>query len=262
MHKVLIAGNWKMSLTVAQSSLLVQRLNKHIEINRDIEVALAPSMLALQPLSLQIDRRKFKLAAQNAYFKDSGSYTGEVSFTMLHDIVHYVIVGHSERRNYFDESLRDIAAKVAAAFRNDIVPILCVGETKIERLAKETNQVLHDQITSALLNVTSPEVERLVIAYEPVWAIGTGEIAKPAQVVAAIEVIRHNIFELYGKKAAESVRILYGGSVTADTASGFLRAEGIDGLLVGKASLNYQQFAGIVNAAYRVVHKTKPKRDD
>ncbi|HUD03385.1 MAG TPA: triose-phosphate isomerase [Patescibacteria group bacterium] len=262
MRRILIVGNWKMHLNVSQSSLLAHRLQKRIDNHHEVEVVFAPSMLALQPLSVQIDRRKFRLAAQNAYHKDEGAYTGEVSFTMLQELVHYSIVGHSERRNIFNESLRDVTAKVAAAFRNGIVPILCVGETTNERLAGETNQVLHDQVVTALMNVTSPEIENLVVAYEPVWAIGTGNIAKPAQIEAAAKVIRHNISELYGNRAAESVRVLYGGSVTADTAGGFLRAKGIDGLLVGDASLNYHQFSGIVEAAYNTIHGQKTQGDN
>lgn len=261
MRKTLIAGNWKMNLNVSQASLLVHRLHEHTTIHRDVEVVLAPPMLDLQPISLQIDHRKFKLAAQNAYFKDEGAYTGEVSFTMLHGLVQYVLVGHSERRHVFGEPLEDIQAKVAAAFRNNIIPILCVGETKTERLAGETEQVLHDQVVSALANVTTEEVQQMVVAYEPVWAIGTGEVAKPDQAAAAAKVIRMNISELYGKAAADKVRILYGGSVTADVAGGFLRAKGIDGLLVGGASLNYQQFAGIIDAAFRAKHHIHHDRD-
>src|SRR4051812_6430220 len=126
MRKILIVANWKMNLNASQASLLVHRLSERIRIHRDIEVVLAPSMLTLQPLSVGLDRRKFRLAAQNAYHKDEGAYTGEVSFTMLRDLVHYVIVGHSERRRYFHEDLDMIRDKVAAAVRNGIAPILCV----------------------------------------------------------------------------------------------------------------------------------------
>ncbi|MEX1995650.1 MAG: triose-phosphate isomerase, partial [Candidatus Saccharimonadales bacterium] len=133
MRKILIVGNWKMHLNASQASLLLHRLQEKIPIHRDIEVVLAPPMLTLQPLSLQIDRRKFRLAAQNAYHMDEGAYTGEVSFTMLRDLVHYVIVGHSERRRVFHEDLNTVRDKAAAAVRNDITPILCVGETKHER---------------------------------------------------------------------------------------------------------------------------------
>ena len=251
-----------MHLNVAASSLLAHRLSENISLHKDIEVVLIPSALSLQPLSLQIDRRKFKLAAQNAYFKDDGAYTGEISFTMFKDLVHYCLIGHSERRHIFNETLDEITAKVAAAFRNDIVPILCVGETQTERVNGETNQVLHDQVVSALSNVTTTEVEQLVIAYEPVWSIGTGKYAKPGQVESAVKVIRNNISELYGEAAAKKLRVLYGGSVTADIAGGYLRAKGIDGLLVGDASLNYQQFAGIVDSAFRNLHKLKIKGDD
>ena len=261
MRKTLIAGNWKMHLNVSGASLLVRRLNEHIAIHRDVEVVLAPPMLDLQPISLQIDRRKFKLAAQNAYHKDEGAFTGEVSFTMLHDLVHYVLIGHSERRHIFNETLEDVQAKVAAAYRNNIVPILCVGETKTERLAGEMNKVLHDQVVTALANITTTEVEQLVIAYEPVWAIGTGDVATPDQAAKAAEIIRHNVTELYGEKASNKVRILYGGSVTPDVSTGFLRAKGIDGLLVGGASLNYHQFAGIVDAAFHTKHNILHKRD-
>lgn len=259
--KTLIAGNWKMNLTVAQASLLVQRLHEKIQTHKDIEVVLAPPMLHLQPLSLQVDHRKFKLAAQDAYYKDEGAYTGQISFTMLRHLVSYGIIGHSERRHIFNESLDEVTQKVAAAFRNGITPILCVGETKIDRLSKETNQVLHDQVVTALANVTSEDVKDIVIAYEPVWAIGTGDNAKPSDVAAAARVIRHNIAELYGVKASETVRILYGGSVTADTASGYLRLPEIDGLLVGGASLNYHSFSDIVDSAYRIKRNIHTVRD-
>ena len=243
-----------MNLTTAQASLLVQRLQEHVQIHRDVEVVLAPSMLFLQPLSLQIDHRKFKLSAQDAYYKDEGAYTGQVSFTQLRGLVSYTLVGHSERRHVFGESLDETKLKVAAAYRNNIVPILCVGETKSEHIAGETNQVLHDQVISALANITAEEAESLVVAYEPVWAIGTGDVAKPDQAAKAAVVIRRNIEALDGERVAESVRILYGGSVTPDVAGGFLRAKGIDGLLVGGASLNYQHFSNIIQAAHRKKH--------
>src|ERR1017187_9405672 len=153
MKEIMIVGNWKMNLNVQEASLLVKRLNDHIQVHRDIEVVLAPSLLTLQSVSLEIDRRKFRLAAQNAYYKDEGAYTGEVSFTMLRGIADYAIIGHSERRIYFNESLELICNKVQAAIRNDIVPILCVGESKQERESGETKRVIHDQLTTALANL-------------------------------------------------------------------------------------------------------------
>lgn len=237
--------------------MLAHRLHERIRIHRNVEIVLAPSMLVLQPLSLQIDRRKFRLAAQNAYHKDNGAFTGEVSFTMLRDLVHYVIIGHSERRTHFHEDLPMIRDKVAAAVRNEITPILCVGETHMERLHKETKKVLHDQITTALANLTAGEVSNMVIAYEPVWAIGTGVTAKPDQIEEAIKYIRHNIEHLYGPRTSKQVRILYGAGVEPEYVNGILSLEcGIDGLLVGGASINYHKFSSIVDAAYRRIHET------
>jgi triosephosphate isomerase len=258
-RKTLIAGNWKMHLNSHDASLLVHRLNDRVKIHHDIEIVLAPSLLSLQPLSLQIDRRKFRLAAQNAYHKDLGPFTGEVSFTMLHDLVHYVIIGHSERRIYFNESLDTIRDKVSAAVRNKITPLLCIGETSQERKAGETKQVLHDQLTTALADLTSEGVANMVIAYEPVWAISTfdGVLAKPHEVESALKLIRAEIAELYGEKVAESVRILYGGSVDEQLAPGYLSVPGCDGALVGSASLNYHKFSAIIDAAYRLHHKQK-----
>jgi triosephosphate isomerase len=257
MKTKLIVGNWKMHLNTQEASLLVHRLDQHIKQHRDIEVVLAPTMLTLQPMSLHIDRRKFRLAAQNAYYRDEGAFTGEVSFTMLRDLVHYALVGHSERRIYFNETLEVVRDKVQAAIRNGIVPILCVGETKHERAAGETTRVVHDQITTALLNLTTHEVEQIVIAYEPVWAISTfqGEIAKPDDIQHVFGLIRSTIRELYGDKASETVRLLYGGSVNADTAAAYLSLADCDGCLVGGASLNYHEFAAIVTSAYNVLHK-------
>jgi triosephosphate isomerase len=257
MRKTLLVANWKMNLNTSQASMLVHRLQERTRIQRGIEIVLAPSMLVLQPLSQQIDRRKFRLAAQNAYHKDEGAFTGEVSFNMLHDLVHYVIVGHSERRIYFSESLELIRDKVAAAIRNDISPILCVGETHQERKDGETKQVLHDQVTTALSNLTAREVANVVIAYEPVWAISTfgGEIAKPEQAGEAIGFIRSQVEHLYGPRVAKAMRVLYGGSVDDNSVRGYLEVPGCDGALVGGASLNPYKFAGIIESAFRLRHE-------
>ena len=256
--RTLIVGNWKMHLNTSQASLLLHRLHERIKILRDVEVVLAPSMLVLQPLSTQIDRRKFRLAAQNAYYKDEGQFTGEVSFTMLRDLVHYVIVGHSDRRYKFGEDLEMISEKVAAAVRNDITPIVCVGETQHEKAQKEAMQTIHDQVTTALKNVTSSDVGKIVIAYEPVWALSSGSdymhhaTPRPDEIAKAAAAIRKNVAGLFGKKASERMRVLYGGSTNASTAGGILSIDGIDGLLVGGASLNYHQFSGVVDAANKI----------
>jgi triosephosphate isomerase (TIM) len=256
-RKILIVGNWKMHLNTSQASLLVHRLHERIDIHRDIEVVLAPPMLTLQPLSLQIDRRKFRLAAQNAYWRDEGPFTGEVSFTMLRDLVHYSLVGHSERRHVFGENLEMVRDKTAAAVRNEITPILCVGETKTDREEGETKQVLHDQLMSALTNLTPGEVADMVIAYEPVWAISDGNnfkdhvMAKPGEVETAVKYIRSYVRDVFGSRAGKEVRILYGGSTVPEIVAGFLDVPGVDGFLVGGASLNYHLFSEIVSAAHR-----------
>lgn len=264
MKRILIVGNWKMHLNTQEASLLVKRLDSRLPPHRSIEVVLAPSLLSLQPLSLEIDRRKFRLAAQNAYQKDEGPYTGEVSFTMLRDLVHYAIVGHSSRRVYFNESLEEVRDKVGAAVRNKIAPILCVGETKQERAAGETRRVIHDQVTTALANLTGEDMEHVVIAYEPVWAISTfdGEISKPDDMQKVMALIRYEIKELFGEQVAGDVRILYGGSVDEHDARAYLELADCDGVLVGAASLNYVKFAGIVDSAYRLTHEHQPKDED
>lgn len=249
--KKLIVGNWKMNLSMHEASLFVHQLAKTIKIRRDVEVVLAPTTLTLQSLSLQINLRQFKLAAQNFYWRDHGAYTGEVPASHLRGIVQYGIVGHSERRHIFGETDKDVRNKVGAAIRNNIRPILCVGETAWERSANETFDVLHDQITGGLANITSHEIDQVVIAYEPVWAIGTGQSAHPLDVAAAAKAIRSNVKHLYGSEAADSVQILYGGSVGVESAAEYLGLDGIDGLLVGGASLDAHKFSEIVKKAHR-----------
>lgn len=252
--KTLIVGNWKMHLNTMQASLLLHRLQERIRIYRDVEVVLAPNIMVLQPLSLQIDRRKFKLAAQNAYHKDAGAFTGEVSMSMLRDLAHYCIIGHSERRIYFGETDRDISEKVAAAIRNGITPIVCVGETKTERLEKHSKRVVYHQVMAALKNVSDEDIAQVAIAYEPVWAISTfgGELATPDQAKEMMDYIRSQVLHLYGEKAAKKVRVLYGGSVDEHSVRSYLELEGCDGALVGGASINYHKFSRIVDIAYQL----------
>lgn len=254
MNRSLIVANWKMHLNTHQASVYIHRLNSVVSIHRSVEVVIAPTMLTLQPLSLEIDRRKFKLAGQNAYNVDEGPYTGEVSFTMLRELVEYCIVGHSIRRISFNETLEVVRDKVAACVRNGITPILCIGESKPERVSGKTKQVIHDQLTTAISNLTADEVRTMVIAYEPVWAISTfdGEIAKPEDIQKELDYIRYQISELFGSAIANQVRLLYGGSVDKNNASSYLALDGCDGALVGGASLNYQEFADIIKSAYIV----------
>lgn len=250
--KTLIVGNWKMHFTMHQASLYTHKLSEKVQSHRNVEVVLCPNTLTLQSLSVQINHRQFKLGAQNAYWRDEGAFTGEVSVHMLRGIAKYLIVGHSERRHVFGETIKDTRAKVQAAVRNDIRAILCVGETAHERSAGETKDIIHDQLNGGLANVTSEEVENVVIAYEPVWAIGTGKNAKPDDVAEAEKMIRRNVTALYGKKAGQNMQVLYGGSVNADNARDYLSLEGIDGLLIGGASLQADTFAKITEAAHEI----------
>lgn len=249
--KKLIIGNWKMNLNMHEASLYVHQLAKLVKNHRDVEVVLAPTALTLQSLSLQINYRQFKLAAQNFYWRDSGAYTGEISAAQLNGIVQYGLVGHSERRHVFNESDKDIRAKVQAAIRNNLRPVLCIGETAFERSENETAAVLHDQLIGGLANVTSEELKDVIIAYEPVWAIGSGKNALPDDVSQAVRAIRSQIKHLYGAKSAEEIQVLYGGSVTADSAKAYLDLPDVDGLLVGGASLDAHAFSEIVKKAHK-----------
>ncbi|MDO8335847.1 MAG: triose-phosphate isomerase [Candidatus Saccharibacteria bacterium] len=255
MTKTLIVGNWKMNLNVHQASLYVHELSSEINHHDDVDVVLAPSFIALQTLSLQVKKHHLSLAAQNCYWRDDGAFTGEVSATQLRGLVNYVIIGHSERRHKFGETNKEIRAKVQAVLRNGLIPILCVGETADERANGETKHVLHDQVSGGLANVASDEIHKVVIAYEPVWAIGTGENALPKDVESAEETIRHQVESLYGHKAATGTKLLYGGSVNSDNASDYLALKGIDGFLVGGASLHVQQFSSIISKAHQLKGK-------
>jgi triosephosphate isomerase len=249
--KKLIIGNWKMNLNMQESSLFLHKLSKLVKNHRDVEVVLAPTLLTLQALSLQVDLKQFKLAAQNFYWRDSGAYTGEVSASQLRGIVQYALVGHSERRHIFNETNKEIRDKVAAAVRNGIRPVLFIGETAWERSSGEEHDVLRDQLVSGLANITSEEINQVVIAYEPVWAIGNGKNALPSDVSAAVATICNQINHLYGAKAAKSIQIIYGGSVSADNAADYLAIPGINGLVVATASLNANTFNEILKKAHK-----------
>ena len=250
MKKKVIVANWKMNLDMQESIIYLHKLSEKITAHRSMEIILAPSTFTLQSLSLQINHRQFKLAAQNFYWRDHGAYTGEVAMSQLRGIVQYALVGHSERRNIFNETDKDVRAKVAAALRNNIRPILCIGETSDERNYNETDIVLNDQLLGGLANVSSEELTEVIIAYEPVWAIGTGNIALPDDVEKAVKTIRDQIKQLYGEKASKEIQVLYGGSIQPSSAADYANISGVDGLLVGGASLSLDKFSQIVEKVY------------
>ena len=253
--KTYIVGNWKMNFTVGEASIYLHKLLKRIPIYRDVEVVIAPSTVALQSLSLQIDRHKMKLSAQNAFYQDFGAYTGETSFAQLKGLADYCIVGHSERRYMFGDDDKMVRRKVAAAVRNKITPILCVGETESERAFGETADVIRDQVFGGLSEVSEEDIDKVMIAYEPVWAISStkaSKLASPTDVAEVVKLIRDNLKEIYGEKVAEEMPILFGGSVNPSNAGGYLTVPGINGLLVGGASLILDEFADIIEVAKRV----------
>ncbi|MBQ3318586.1 triose-phosphate isomerase [Candidatus Saccharibacteria bacterium] len=254
--KTYIIGNWKMNFSTGESSLYLHKLLNKVPSYRDIEVVVAPSTLSLQSLSLQTERRKIKLAAQNAYAADYGAFTGETAMASLRGIVNYCLVGHSERRHIFGESDKDVRAKVAAALRFGITPILCVGETEIERDMKETASVIKDQLLGGLSDVSKEDLDKVIIAYEPVWAIsghGKATIAKPSDVDEVVKLIRETLAATYSKKIAENIPVLYGGSVKTTNAAAYLSVPGVNGLLIGGASLIASEFLGIIDIAKRTI---------
>ncbi len=253
--KSYIVGNWKLNFTVGEASIYLHKLLKALPNYRDIEVVVAPSTIALQPLSLQVDRHKMKLAAQNAFYRDYGAFTGETSFSQLRGVADYAIVGHSERRYIFGEDDKTTEKKVAAAIRNKIVPILCVGETESERAFGETADVIRDQITGGLTDVSDDDLDKVIIAYEPVWAISSTKVAKlasPDEVAEAVALIRQILTDIYGKEVAEKVPVLFGGSVNPSNAGAYLTVPGVNGLLIGGSSLILSEFTDIIEVAKRV----------
>ncbi len=253
--KTYIVGNWKLNFTVGEASIYLHKLLKALPNYRDIEVVIAPSTIALQSLSLQIDRHKLKLASQNAFYRDYGAFTGETSFSQLRGIVDYCIIGHSERRYIFREDDKMVAKKVAAAIRNKITPILCIGETESERAFGETADVIKDQLSGGLSEVADDDISKVIIAYEPVWAISStkaSKLASPDEVSEVVKIIRKTLADVYGEKVVEKVPILFGGSVNSANAGGYLTVPGINGLLVGGASLILNEFTGIIEVTKRV----------
>ncbi|MBQ2638931.1 triose-phosphate isomerase [Candidatus Saccharibacteria bacterium] len=255
--KTYIVGNWKMNLTVGESSIYLQKLLKRIRPAKGIEIAIAPSLVALQPLGVQLERAKskIKLCTQNFYHRDFGAYTGEVSVTQLRGLADYAIIGHSERRYIFGETNKDLKQKVAAAIRNNITPILCIGETENERNFGETADILRDELFGALSEIDAEDIKKVIIAYEPVWAISStkgAKLAAPDDIAESIKLIRSELKEIYGKEVSEETPILYGGSVNPNNAGAYLTIPGVNGLLIGGSSLISDHFVDIIDLAKRV----------
>lgn len=244
MRRWIVAGNWKMHNTIAESTTLAKALLVGAADIRDGSIILAPSFTSLHAVSDIIKGSNLLLAAQNMHHEDKGAFTGEVSAPMLKDAgCSFVLIGHSERRKYFQEQNADVNLKVKKALSWGLTPIMCVGETDEEREKGITQDVVGRQVDHGLKGVS--KIENIVIAYEPVWAIGTGKVATPAQAQDVHAFIRKILNESYGK-TANGIRILYGGSVTQDNIGDLIAMGDIDGALVGGASLKADGFLGII----------------
>lgn len=247
MRKAIIAGNWKMNNTIEEGLKLVEELKSLVK-DAACDVVVCPPYIALDAVLKAVKGTNVKVGAQNMHFEENGAYTGEVAPGMLQAMgVEYVIIGHSERRQYFNETDETVNKKVKKSFEHNITPIVCCGETLEEREANVTEEVLGKQIKLDLAGLTKEQVEKLVVAYEPIWAIGTGKTATDEQANETIAYIRNVIATMYGKETAEKTRIQYGGSVKPATIKAQMAQTDIDGALVGGASLKAADFAAIVN---------------
>lgn len=247
MRKPIIAGNWKMHKTVAETVALVQELKILVAGDAKAEVVVCPPFTALYSAGQSLAGSNVKLGAQDMYWEKQGAYTGEVSPSMLQDACcDYVIIGHSERRQYFAETDETVNKKMKAALEAGLIPIMCVGETLSEREAGDTEKVVGVQVRGGLRDLSAEQVAGIVIAYEPVWAIGTGRTASSDDANAVCSFIRRTVADLFDAKSAEEVRIQYGGSVKPENISELMAKSDIDGALVGGASLDAATFSKIV----------------
>lgn len=248
-----IAGNWKMNTTVDEAVRLVVNMKPELQKYDNVEKAVCPPFISLTTVKDLLNDSTIKLGAQNLYYQEKGAYTGEISPLMLAGLCEYVIIGHSERRQYFHETGELINKKVLAALKVGLKPILCIGEQLAENETGQTENVIREQLTSALMGVQ--QTPGLVIAYEPVWAIGTGRAATGAQANATISFIRQKLADKYDSNYAGATRILYGGSVTPDNTREIMNQPEIDGGLVGGASLKADQFTSIIKQTAEIISK-------
>ena len=253
MRVPMIAGNWKMNTTLCQAIALVNEMLPGLDEIAHVDKVICPPFISLAAVRELIKGSSIKLGAQNIYFEEKGAYTGEISPLMLADLCEFVIIGHSERRQYFNETGEITNKKIRAALKVKLKPILWVGEKLEENEAGRTEEIVTGQLRASLAGIDYPY--GLIIAYEPIWAIGTGKAATGEQANETIGLIRQTISQKYGKRIAQDLRILYGGSVTAANATEFINQPEIDGALVGGASLKADQFLSMVKQAAEIKHR-------
>jgi triosephosphate isomerase len=246
MRRPLIAGNWKMHNNCAQSVELVSQLIKSAP-DSEVDIVVAPPYTALSSVATVLKGSPIALSAQNIFWEESGAFTGEIAPAMLKDVgCTHVIIGHSERRQFFNETNETVNKRLKAALKASLIPILCIGETLTEREGEKTLAVIEEQLTGGFHNVSPDEMEPVIVAYEPIWAIGTGETATPEQAQEVHRFIRELVARIFSKQIAEGIRILYGGSVKPDNVDHLMAQTDIDGALVGGASLKADSFARII----------------
>ncbi|TEU16076.1 MAG: triose-phosphate isomerase [Dehalococcoidia bacterium] len=255
MRSPFVAGNWKMNTTATEAEKLVLEMLDKLDRIKGAEKVLCPPFVSLVAINMMLQGSSIKLGAQNMYFETEGAYTGEISPVMLSELCEFVILGHSERRWYFGETDEIVNKKVKAALANRLQPILCVGERLAEKEAGKTEDVINRQVTADFKGIEP--VSNLVIAYEPVWAIGTGKAASGEQAAATIQFIRDALAKLWNKSIAQDLRILYGGSVTSANIAEFIAHPEIDGALVGGASLKSEDFVSIVEQTAEIKGRVK-----
>ncbi len=251
--KKLIAANWKMNKTIAESVSFIKEFKKLVENVEGVEVVVCPAFTALEPVSKELKKLNVKLGAQNMHFEDSGAYTGDISPLMLKDLgCEFVILGHSERREFFKEDDLLINKKVSSAIRHRLKPILCLGETLEQRNSNKTREVIDRQLRNCLLDIKPEQMKNVDIAYEPVWAISRGnsnvKAASPNDVKESHQFIREVLENMFGRKTANNIRILYGGSIKPENAKELFSMPDVNGGLVGNASLSAKSFAEIIKA--------------
>jgi triosephosphate isomerase len=249
MRKKIVAGNWKMNKTVEEALVLVEGLKRELADCVDVEAVVCPPFTALKSVSDSISDTQIKLGSQNMSSEDNGAYTGEVSHSMLKELfVKYVILGHSERREYYKETDFWVNKKVKKALEKNLRPIVCVGEKLEDREAGNTEKVVEEQVRGSLADITAEQFENVVVAYEPVWAIGTGKTATSEQAQEVHAFIRSIVADMVGQEAADGLRIQYGGSMKPENAKELLSQPDIDGGLIGGAALDASSFIEIVKA--------------
>jgi triosephosphate isomerase (TIM) len=249
MRKPFVAGNWKMNKLVSEAAPLVAELLPGLQAVPSVTSVVCPPYIVIMPISAMLEGTSVGLGAQDLYWEKSGAYTGEVSPEMVKEFCQYVIIGHSERRTLFGETDDTVNRKVKAALDAGLTPIVCIGETLEENETNQTFTVINRQVREGLKGLTHEQASRLVIAYEPVWAIGTGRAANPESANKIHKDVRAALSKMFGDAAANGMQILYGGSVKGDNAAEYFKMSDIDGALVGGASLKAAEFLRIVEAA-------------